>query len=65
MIRQPTLTEARQMGAELVIMCDTCRDVIDAVGGEWADEVRNGALYRGTVLCWRCTESRKQETKGQ
>ena len=44
------------MGAEIVIECDYCREIVDAVCGEWADEVRNGRLYSGATTCWQCKD---------
>lgn len=55
------MKEAIHYGAEIAIQCDRCPALIDAVSGDWATMVRNGELYAGNVICWRCKEDERAE----
>jgi len=56
MKRLPTLTEARELGAVMVIECDSCSTVIDGMTEDWAEMVRSGEMYAGRNVCWQCKE---------
>ena len=56
--RKPTMSEYRDLGLGLramMIMCDDCGKLIDAIHGYWSEQHAQGKLYAGSVLCWRCT----------
>jgi len=56
MIRNPTMKEAVELGAVLVVECDRCGAVQDALSETWAARAKAGELYAGEVLCWRCVK---------
>ena len=61
--RQPHLSESINLGLGtdgLIIECDECGRVIDAIHGFWRDEFEDGLIYAGEVLCWRCKEKKEE-----
>jgi len=61
MKRKANMTEALDFGAVMIVECDRCGAIQDALSKECAVRVEAGELYAGEVVCWRCKAKDKEQ----
>ena len=54
MVRPMRFSEAWRYGEGYCVECDSCGVVFDLLQGSWIKRWKDGELYQGTTLCWKC-----------
>lgn len=66
-VRQPQTSSEHAScsacAAQQVVACDSCGVVIDLLSNSWMEMHRNGELYNGEIICWRCKEQNGKDAQ--